>query len=386
MGPVTPPPAPTLRWGILGPGGIAESFAADLAHVPGAQLVAVGSRDRDRAVAFAARRGIPYAHGSYEALVADPVVDIVYVATPHNRHAEDALLCLAAGKHVLVEKPFTISGDEAQRVSEAARVSGCFVMEAMWTRFFPLFEMARELIVSGRIGSVIELRADFGNVVPYDPTHRLWNPDLAGGALLDLGVYPMTWAVGLLGWPQALDADAAFARNGVDEATGMRLLHEGGAVSLLHVSQRRRTPNRVVVEGTDGRLTIAAPLYAPRRVTVSHHGGAAQATSWSRSLAELDQPGSPIFGPTDRLPAKLLRVWESGPSRRVRNRIAEQTSPTDPLVDLSPGHGYHYEAEECGRCVASGLTESPTWTLDDSVRMMRLLEDIRRLSGGGSPV
>ena len=380
---MTVPSPPTLRWGILGPGGIAESFADDLALVPGAQLVAVGSRNRERAVAFAARRAIPYAHGSYEALAADPSVDIIYVATPHSRHAEDALLCLAAGKHVLVEKPFTIGGDEAQGVSDAARSSGRFVMEAMWTRFFPLFKTVRELIISGRIGSVIALRADFGNAVPYDPTHRLWNPDLAGGALLDLGVYPMTWAVGLLGWPQAFEADSSFAPNGVDEATGMRLVHEGGAVSLLHVSQRRRTPNRVVVEGTAGRVTITAPLYAPRRVTVSHHVGVAEAASWTRSLADLDQPGSPILGLTDRLPAKLLRVWESGPSRRVRNRVAEQTSPTEPLVDLSPGHGYHYEAEECGRCIAAGLTESPAWTLDDSVRMMRLLGDIRRVAAGG---
>ena len=380
---MTVPSVPTLRWGILGPGGIAESFADDLALVPGAQLVAVGSRSRERAVAFAARRAIPYAHGSYEALAADPTVVIVYVATPHNRHAEDALLCLAAGKHVLVEKPFTVTGDEAQRLAEAARAGGRFVMEAMWTRFFPLFNTVRELIISGRIGSVTELRADFGNAIPYDPGHRLWNPELAGGALLDLGVYPLNWAVGLLGWPELIEADASFAPNGVDEATGIRLRHEGGAVSLLHVSQRRRTTNRVVVEGTGGRVTIAAPLYAPRRVTVSHHGGAAESTPWTRPLADLDQPGSPILGLADRLPPKLLRVWQSGPSQRIRNRIAEQTSPTEPLIDLSPGHGYHYEAEECGRCIAAGMTESPAWTLDDSVRMIRLLGDVRHAAARG---
>ncbi len=372
------PSPPTLRWGILGPGAIAESFADDLALVPGAQLVAVGSRHRERAVAFAARRAIPYAHGSYEALVADPVVDIVYIATPHNRHAEDALLCLAAGKHVLVEKPFTVTGDEAESVADAAKASGRFVMEAMWTRFFPLFSTVRELINGGHIGSVTELRADFGNPVPYDPAHRLWNPELAGGALLDLGVYPLTWAVGLLGWPQSVEAESSFAPNGVDEATGIRLTHESGATSLLHVSQRCRTPSRVVVDGTDGRMTVTAPLYAPRRVTVSHHGGGTRTSSWTRSLADLDQPGSPMLGPTDRLPAKLLRVWESGPSRRVRNRVAEQTSPTDPFVDLSPGHGYHYEAEECGRSIAAGLTGSSAWTLDDSTRMVRLLGEVQR--------
>ncbi len=370
---------PMLRWGILGPGAIAASFADDLAFVPGAQLVAVGSRDRDRAVAFAARRAIPYAYGSYEALVADPNVDIIYVATPHSRHAEDTLLCLDAGKHVLVEKPFTVTGQEAERVASAANASGRFVMEAVWTRFFPLFETVRELIISGAIGAVTELRADFGHGVPYDPSVRLWDPNRAGGALLDLGTYPLTWAVGLLGWPLSVEADAVLADNGVDAATGMRLGHEGGAVSLLHVSQRRNTPTRVVVDGTTGRVTVTAPLYAPRRVIVSRHEGrAGTATSWTRPLADLDQAGSPLLGLSDRLPSKLVRVWGSGPSRRVRNRVAEQIAPNEPLVDLSAGDGYRYEAEECARCIAAGLTESPTWTVGDSVRMMRLLGEVQR--------
>jgi predicted dehydrogenase len=369
------------RWGILGPGSIASSFARDLAHVDGAQLVAVGSRDRERAVAFASSRAIPYAYGSYEALVNDPNVDIVYIATPHHRHVEDALLCLRAGKHVLVEKPFAVSSAGATELATAASASGRFLMEALWTRFFPLFEKARELIISGRIGSVVELRADFGHAAPYDADHRIWNPALAGGALLDLGVYPLTWAVELLGWPESVEADSSLAASGVDEATGMRLHHQGGAESLLVVSQRRHTPTHVVIQGTEGRLTVTAPMYAPRRLVLSRSGGS-KPSRWNRRLSDLDQPGSPLLGSVDRLPASVVRVWGSGPARQLRNRVTEQisTSP-EPLIDLSPGLGYRYEAAECGRALSAGQVESSMWPVATSVRMTELIEKIALASG-----
>ncbi len=372
-----------LRWGILGPGAIASSFASDLAFVEGAQLVAVGSRDRERAVAFASSRAIPYAYGSYEALANDPNVDIVYVATPHHRHVEDALLCLHAGKHVLVEKPFAVSSAGATELAAVAASTGRFLMEALWTRFFPLFEKVRELIVSGRIGSVVELRADFGHVPAYDPNQRLWNPALAGGALLDLGVYPLMWAVELLGWPESVEADSSFAASGVDEATGMQLQHAGGAESLLVVSQRRHTPTRVVVQGTEGRLTVAAPMYAPRRVVLSRKGGE-KTSRWNRRLSELDQPGSPLLGAVDRLPNQVVRIWGSGPARQLRNRATEQISTSaEPLVDLAPGLGYRYEAAECGRAVSAGLVESSMWPVARSVRMTELIEQIANASAVG---
>jgi predicted dehydrogenase len=375
----------TTRWGILGPGAIASSFASDLAYVDGAQLVAIGSRDRERAVAFASSRAIPYAHGSYEALVHDPNVDIVYVATPHHRHVDDAVMCLQAGKHVLVEKPFAVSSAGAVALAAAARESGRFIMEALWTRFFPLFEKVRELIISGRIGSVVELRADFGHVPPYDANQRLWNPALAGGALLDLGVYPLTWAIELLGWPESVEADSSFAASGVDEATGMRMHHAGGAVSLLVVSQRRRTPTRVVVIGTEGRLVVTAPMYAPRRIALSRNGAGKQ-SRWNRRLADLDQLGSPLLGHAERLPSHVGRVWGSGPAQRVRNRVTEQISTsTEPLVDLAPGLGYRYEAAECGRALVAGSAESSVWPIDQSVRMTQLIEQIASVAGAARP-
>lgn len=371
-----------VRWGILGPGAIAGSFADDLLHVAGAQLVAVGSRDRERAIAFAARRSIPYAHGSYEALANDPNVDVVYIATPHSRHVEDAILCLRAGKHVLVEKPIAMSADGARQIQQAAVETDRFATEAMWTRFFPLFAKVRELIISGRIGSVIELRADFGHANRVDPTGRLWNPALGGGALLDIGVYPLTWATGLLGWPASFDVDASFAITGVDEAIGIRLTHEGGATSLLHASQRRRTLCQVVIDGTEGRIVVHGPMFAPRRVTLSAHGGAKKSTVWNRSLADLDRPGSPLLGMSEHVPAQIARVWESGPARKVRNRIAEQFSRSDePLIDLEPGAGYRYEAAAATSSIRHGHRSCVQLPLSDSVKMMELLDAIRQRIG-----
>lgn len=370
-----------LRWGILGPGNIAGAFADDLRFVPGAQLVAVGSRDHQRAVDFAARRAIPYAHGSYEALVNDANVDAIYIATPHARHTEDALLCLRAGKHVLIEKPMALSAADARRVGDVGAEVRLFVMEAMWTRFFPLFEKVRELIVSGRIGSIVELRADFGHAAAFDPSHRLWDPARGGGALLDIGVYPLAWAIGMLGWPNSFDADASFSPSGVDEATGLRLHHEGGAVSLLHASLRRHTPCRTVIDGTEGRITVHGPMYAPRRLSVSSHKTSTPST-WTRALADLDRSGSPLLTTVDRLPAKVLRALGSGPARQLRNRLADQFSHNDePFVDLSAGWGYRYEAEEVGRCVAAGRLESTQWPLADTIRMMGFLDDVRNRIG-----
>lgn len=371
----------TIRWGILGPGAIAGAFADDLRFVPDAQVVAVGSRDRERAIAFASRRAIPYAHGSYEALANDPNVDVIYIATPHSRHHEDALLCLRAGKHVLVEKPFTVTKAQAEEIAAVAASVGRFAMEATWTRFFPLFAKVRELIISGRIGSVVEMRASLGHTVRFDPSARLWDPERAGGALMDVGPYPLTWAVGMLGFPVRVEADASFAANGIDEATGIRLTHENGAVSLLSASQRSALPNHVTIDGTEGRISVHLPIYAPRRVT-AHSRGTDAASSWTQPLADLDQIGSPMFTSTDRLPSKVLRVWGSGPARKVRNKVAEQLARTDdPLVDTEPGQGYHYEAAAVGRCLAAGQAQSDIWPLSGSIEMMGLLDDIRAQIG-----
>ncbi|HET6483999.1 MAG TPA: Gfo/Idh/MocA family oxidoreductase, partial [Actinoplanes sp.] len=210
-----------VRWGILGLGGIAAKFAADLPLVPGAELAAVGSRNQETAVAFAERFGFARAHGSYADLAADPDIDVVYIATPHAFHAEAALLCIEAGKSVLVEKPITLDLPSAAQLVAAARDKGVFLMEAMWMRLNPAIRKIAELVEGGAIGWVSAIHADFGVQGPFDAEHRLRNPKLGGGALLDLGVYPINFAHLIMGAPVSVQAWAHLTPERVDETTGM---------------------------------------------------------------------------------------------------------------------------------------------------------------------
>src|SRR6478735_6619452 len=205
----------SLRWGILGPGGIARAFTSDL-RTAGLDVVAVGSRRLESAEAFAADFGIPRAHGSYEELVADPDVDIVYIATPHPMHAANALLALEAGKHVLVEKPFTLTAAEAETVRDAAVERGLLAMEAMWTRYLPHMIRIREIVASGALGEIRALSADHTQRISSDPAHRLNALELGGGALLDLGVYPVSFAWDILGEPLTVAASARQGETGAD--------------------------------------------------------------------------------------------------------------------------------------------------------------------------
>ena len=196
----------TLRWGILGTGLIAGAFAADLVHTDSGEIAAVGSRRQARADAFGDRYGVPRRHASYEALVADPDVDVIYVATPHSFHHENALLALEAGKHVLVEKAFTMNAAQAVELVAVARERGLFLMEAMWTRFLPHVVEIRRLLAEGALGRVVTVMADHGQWFAFDPTSRLFAPELGGGALLDLGVYPVSFASMVLGEPTRIEA------------------------------------------------------------------------------------------------------------------------------------------------------------------------------------
>ena len=225
-----------VRWGILGPGGIAASFAADLSLVPRAELAAVGSRSQATADAFAERFGFARAHGSYADLAADPDVDVIYIATPHAFHAEAALLCIEAGKAVLVEKPITLDLADAMRLVAAAREKGVFLMEAMWMRLNPAIRKIKELVEDGTIGWVSSIHADFGLQGPFDAEHRLRNPELGGGALLDLGVYPINFAHLIMGAPASVQAWAHLTPERVDEHTGVLLGWEAGAVGALTCS------------------------------------------------------------------------------------------------------------------------------------------------------
>ena len=258
----------SLRWGILGTGFIADSFATDLV-ANGLTVTAVGSRTQESADAFAAKHGIPNAHGSYEALAADPSVDVIYVSTPHPFHHANARLVLTAGKHALVEKPFTLGAAEAQDVVELAGSKGLVVLEAMWTRWLPHMIRVREIIAAGTLGDVRTLIADHTQDLPDDPTHRILAPELGGGALLDLGIYPVSFAWDLFGQPASVLAiSTPAASTGVDRQTAIVLGFEGGRQAVLYTALDTLGPNTASILGTAGRIEIDSVWYTPTAFTV----------------------------------------------------------------------------------------------------------------------
>ncbi|MBS1908118.1 MAG: Gfo/Idh/MocA family oxidoreductase [Actinobacteria bacterium] len=255
-------PQPALRWGILATGGIAAAFAADL-RTAGLDLAAVGSRSQESADAFAARFGIARAHGSYEQLVADPGIDIVYVATPHPMHHADARLALEHGKHVLVEKAFTLNRAEAQSLADLGREKGLLVMEAMWTRYLPHMIRLREIIAAGTLGEIRTVSADHTQSLPTDPAHRLNALELGGGALLDLGIYPISFVHDVLGAPVTVQATGRLIDTGADAEVATIMTHAGGAISTTLSSSRAAGPNTAVVLGTAARIELDRVWYSP---------------------------------------------------------------------------------------------------------------------------
>lgn len=247
----------TIGWGILGPGGIAKSFAADLAKAPDAALVAVGSRSRRRAEAFADQFDVRRAYDDYAALMADPDVDVIYIATPHPFHHAQTIACLARGKAVLCEKPLAVNARQVQEMIDCAAANGRFLMEAMWTRFLPVIETVRTWLAAGRIGEVRMMAADFGFAASWAPDHRLFAPELAGGALLDVGVYAVALAAMVFGGPpRHIQAAASLGETGVDEQTAMLFAYEGGALAQLFCAIRTETPNEAWIAGTKGRIHL----------------------------------------------------------------------------------------------------------------------------------
>ena len=263
-----------IRWGISSTGVIARDFAKALARVPDAELVAVRSRTQERAEAFAAEHGVKRAHGSMEALLADPDVDIVYIASPHSEHCREALEVVAAGKHVLVEKPFGLSAAEARLVFDAAAVAGVFVMEALWSRFLPAHVRLRELVAEGAIGEVRVVDASFGFPFPDRPEHRLLARELGGGALLDLGIYSVNTAMQLLGPPEDVTATAVIGPTGVDVNTAVALRFPGGAVATARCSLTALDPCTARVIGTEGIIELPALQHCPDHLllrTLAHY-------------------------------------------------------------------------------------------------------------------
>ncbi len=321
-----------IRWGILAPGRISRKFAAALHESAGAQLVAVGSRDFGRAAAFAAEfaaaRGAVRAHGSYEALAADPDVDAVYIGSPHSGHCEHTLLCLAHGKHVLCEKPLAVNAAQGERMVAAARAARLLLMEAVWTRFLPSLTRVRELVAAGAIGEVRLVTADFGFRAPFDAQSRLFAPELGGGALLDLGIYPLTLASMLCGAPVSIQSTANLGPTGVDEETAVVLRHGRGELALLACSLRVDTPREALVVGTEGRIRILFPWWAGSRIAVQARGGEEQ------------------------------------------------------VFDLaSRGGGYAHEAEAFMDLLRAGRTEPDVMSLDDSLSVLRTMDEIRAQCG-----
>jgi predicted dehydrogenase len=261
-----------IRWGILGTGYIARAQTADLL-ANGFTVTAVGSRTQESADAFAAEFGIANAHSSYEALAADPEVDVIYVSTPHPFHAKNALTALNGGKHVLVEKSFTVNAAEAREVVDTAAALGLQVMEAMWSRFLPHMLRIREIIAAGTLGDVRTLIADHNQNLPKDPDHRINNPALGGGALLDLGIYPVSFAFDLFGPPTTVYAAAANTTTGVDRQTAIVLTYGDGQQALLHSALDTLGPNRASIIGTLGRIEIDAVWYSPTTFTVFDNKG-----------------------------------------------------------------------------------------------------------------
>jgi predicted dehydrogenase len=261
-----------FSWGILGPGGIARAFAQDLTFIQGHTIGAVGSRSLDNAQKFSAQFG-GTAYGSYEELVADPAIDAIYVATPHPAHHDNVILALNAGKPVLCEKPFAVNAREAQAMVDAATRNGVALMEAMWARFLPHYAKVREIVESGVLGPILSIQADHGQRLADQGIARLIEPALAGGALLDLGIYPVSFAHMVLGNPSHITSHAEMTDKGVDARTSMIFTYESGAQAVLTTTMVEQTPCRAVVAGLNGWLEIDRTFYNPAAMRVVLNNG-----------------------------------------------------------------------------------------------------------------
>lgn len=271
--PRTPDPmaAPPLRWGVMGPGWIAERFIEAAHRQTRQQVVAIASRDVDRARAFAARTGVPRAVGGYEALAEDPEVDVVYVATPHGAHHRCALLALEAGKHTLVEKPLALNAQQGREIAAAAARAGVFCMEGLWTFTLPKFDVIRQIVEAGVLGELRTVIADHGEWFASD--HRILRPDLHGGPLLDLGTYPVALAVALLGPAEDVRAVGQPAASGVTGQASIVMSHPGANQSVIHNTVLSVTPGAAVIAGSEGTLTMSHQFYFPGDFVVSAKDG-----------------------------------------------------------------------------------------------------------------
>lgn len=324
-----------LNWGVIATGSIAAKVTGDIALLEDAVLHAVSSRSSARAAAFAERFGFVTSYGNdddeagYQRLVDDPAVDLVYITTPHGQHYDVAKAALTGGKHVLCEKPFTINATEAEELAALAADRGLFLMEAVWTRFLPSVNRAWDIIHAGDLGDIRWVQGDLGFTAPDDPTSRLWDPTAGGGALLDLTVYPLTWVLGSLGFPDSVSAVGTLNSDGVDLQNAVTLRYANGAHAQLSSSFVAACPGQATVSGSKGWLKTG---------------------------------GGNLHNPTE-----------------LTNRIGQGEPRVERFEQV--GSGYTYELREVTRCIQEGLTESPTMPLADTVRTMRLLDGVRAQIG-----
>lgn len=259
---------PALSWGVVGPGSIAKRFVHAVHGHTSQRVVAVAGRDPQRTAGFASEVGVANAHGSVEGLLAEPAIDVVYIATPHSSHREVALQAIASGKHVLVEKPIALKPADAREIFAAARAAGVLAMEAMWTRYLPQMDIMRQIIAAGDLGEIHQVEAGFGFTASYEPKGRLWDPELGGGALLDIGVYPIAFASDVLGTPTRIVASGIKTPLDVDMQANAILTSESGAFASISTSLINEHPNRASVMGTKASLEFSVPFYSPSGLTV----------------------------------------------------------------------------------------------------------------------
>jgi len=318
----------TTKWGIIGPGKIAHKFAQGLASVKGAELFAVASRSENRARDFANQYRIPFYYQGYENIVKNQEVDIIYISTPNALHYENTLMCLENGKPVLCEKPFTISRGQLQRLVNTAGDKKVFLMEAIWTRFLPTIQKVIEIRNSGELGAIRAIYADFGFKAPVEYDGRLYNLELGGGALLDIGIYPVFLSLLLLGKPSEIKSTAVLSRTGADESCSILFKYDNGSLANLASTFILDTPIEANIIFEKGRIRINRRWFAPSSLTI-----------------------------TDR------------------------KEKTNELTFKYNGNGYHLEAEEAMKCLEKGLTECPELPLGFSLELMGLLDQIREQCG-----
>ncbi len=354
-----------IRWGILGTGTVARDFALDLKLVKDAELTAIASRSADKAALFVQAFGGTKSYEGYGDLVADPDIDIVYIATPNHCHKDHSLLALQANKAVLCEKSFALNAQEAQAVIDVAREKQIFCMEAMWMRFNPVIQAVRTLIQAGELGQVQLIVGDMGYSVPYGPNNRFYSPQ-GGGALLDRGVYLISLAYFLIGEPTSITSQATIGETGVDEQSSYCLSFEHGAQALLSSTLKTTGTNEVIIIGSEGRIKLQDPFYCPYQYQFTKYFSPVPKVSDDKIDFRIGKK------------QKLIQLIKSNPfSNKVLTKIKSFTNRQTSIQIPCRGNGYYYEAAAVTNYLQQGIQESPVMPLSETLTIMQTLDKIR---------